>query len=118
MKKFLIFAGALVTLCLLLSTIGPFVLLCISIWLLYIVFKQFMKSKSVAAKIGWVILGFFIVSIGIANIYGIIGLAAIYILYLLYKQFKKEDTDTFIDVDTKSEDPFQNFEKQWEEFNY
>ena len=83
MKKFLLFIVGIIALMILLANLGPIVLLGVCVWLLYLVFKQFIKANSTAAKIGWVILGLFIVSIAFSNIYAVIGIAAAYILYVV-----------------------------------
>ncbi|RWZ58841.1 flagellar basal body rod protein [Halobacillus fulvus] len=114
MKKFLLFIAALVALAILLAHLGPMILLGVSVWLLYVVFKQFMKSGSTAAKIGWVVVGLIILSIAVSNIYAVIGVAAAYVLYLIYKNWTgRSKEETF----TKTDDPFTNFEKQWAELN-
>ncbi|MCA0971169.1 flagellar basal body rod protein [Halobacillus litoralis] len=112
MKKFLLFLAGLVALTILLANLGPMILLGVSVWLLYVVFKQFMKSESTAGKIAWVVLGLIILSVAVSNIYAVIGLAAAYGLYWIYKNWtgKKETV-------TKSDDPFTNFERQWADLN-
>lgn len=115
MKKFLLFIAGLAAFIVLLANFGPMVLLGLSLWLLYIVFKQFIKTDSTAAKIGWVIVGLFIFGIGLTNIYAVIGVAAAYVLYLIVKNWKDEDKD--IVGQAAEEDPFTNFERQWAELN-
>ncbi|CDQ18688.1 lia operon protein LiaI [Halobacillus karajensis] len=114
MKKFLLFLAGLIALAVLLANLGPMILLGVSVWLLYIVFKQFMKSDSTAGKIGWVVVGLITLSIAVSNIYAVIGVAAAYALYWIFKNWtsKKEDIQP-----TRSEDPFTNFEHQWAELN-
>ncbi|SFK40597.1 lia operon protein LiaI [Halobacillus dabanensis] len=113
MKKFLLFLAGLVALIVLLVNLGPMILLGVSVWLLYVVFKQFMKSDSTAGKIGWVVAGLIILSIAASNIYAVIGVAAACVLYWIYKNWtsKKEE------IHTRSDDPFTNFERQWAEMN-
>ncbi|MFA1819128.1 flagellar basal body rod protein [Virgibacillus oceani] len=112
MKKFLLFLGGLAALMIFLANLGPMVLLALSIWLLYIIFKKFLQSDSTAGKIGWVILGLFILSITFSNIYAVIGVAAAYGLYLIYKSWKKGDDDPVVEV-LDDGDPFRNFEREW-----
>ncbi|SHF86917.1 lmo0954 family membrane protein [Ornithinibacillus halophilus] len=114
MKKFLLFIVGLIALLVLLANLGPMVLLGVSVWLLYVIFKKFIKSDSVAGKIGWVFLGLIVVSIAFSNVFAVIGIAAAYILYVIYKGWKEDDEP----VGPKPNgDPFDNFEKQWAEFN-
>lgn len=115
MRKFMLFVGGLIALLVLLINLGPMVLLGLSVWLLYIVFKKFVKSDSVSAKIGWVILGLIILGIGFTNIYSVIGIAAAFALYWIVKNWKK-DGDSPV-VPTDDGDPFTNFERQWADLN-
>jgi lia operon protein LiaI len=112
MKKFLLFLGGLAALMILLVNLGPMVLLALSLWLLYIIFKKFLESDSAAGKIGWVILGLFILSITFSNIYALIGVAAGYALYLIYKNWKKDEDDFNVEL-VGDGDPFTNFECEW-----
>ncbi|MFD1019942.1 lmo0954 family membrane protein [Thalassobacillus hwangdonensis] len=116
MKKFLLFLGGLVALIILLANLGPMILLAVSAWLLYIVFKKFVKSDSTGKKILWTIIGLIILSISVSNIYSLIGVAAAYVLYVIIQKWKEND-DEEVDVMKKSDDPFTNFEKQWAEMN-
>ncbi|WP_028784248.1 flagellar basal body rod protein [Thalassobacillus devorans] len=119
MKKFMLFIAGLIALLVLLANLGPMVLLGVSVWLLYIVFRQFIKSDSTAGKIGWVIAGLLILSIAFANIYAVIGVGAAYALYVIYKHWHDEKLDDETIEPSKKEDPFTNFEKQWAEMkNY
>ncbi|WP_026907306.1 hypothetical protein [Paucisalibacillus globulus] len=115
MRKFMLFVGGLIALFVLLANLGPMVLLGLSGWLLYVVFKKFVKSDSVAAKIGWIILGLFILGIAFSNIYAVIGIAAAFGLYWIVKNWKKDDHDPIVPED--NDDPFANFERQWAELN-
>ncbi|WP_042150017.1 hypothetical protein [Paucisalibacillus sp. EB02] len=115
MRKFMLFVGGLIALLVLLTNLGPMVLLGLSVWLLYIIFKKFVKSHSVAGKIGWVILGLLILGIAFSNIYAVLGIAAAFALYWIVKNWKKEEHDTIIPADDN--DPFSNFERQWAELN-
>ncbi|WP_101842257.1 flagellar basal body rod protein [Halobacillus sp. Marseille-P3879] len=115
MKKFLLFLAGLVALAVLLANLGPMILLGVSVWLLYIVCKQFMKSDSTAAKIGWIIVGLIILSVAVSNIYAVIGLAAAYGIYLIAKNWTSSKGESA--PVTASNDPFTNFEKQWSELH-
>ncbi|WP_067727188.1 lmo0954 family membrane protein [Oceanobacillus damuensis] len=116
MRKFMLFVGGLIAFLILLANIGPMVLLALSVWLLYIVFKQFMKTDSTAAKVGWALAGLLIMSIAFSNMYAVIGLVAAYALYFIYKNWNKDEVPV-VDVMEKDDDPFTNFERQWAELN-
>lgn len=113
MRKFLLFLAGLAAALVILAMIGPMALLALGAWLLYLIFKQFMKSDSVGGKIGWVVLGLIVLSITFANGYAVIGLGAAIILYLVIKNWNKDDSV----IDAASNDPFTNFERQWADLN-
>ena len=112
MKKFMLFIGGLIAFFVLLVNLGPMVLFALSVWLLYIVFKKFMKNDSTAGKIGWVIVGLLVLSITISNIYALLGVVAIYAMYLIMKNWKDTDDDPVVHT-MKDDDPFTNFEREW-----
>ena len=116
MKKLLLLILAFIAVIILVVNLGPMILLGVSIWLLYVVFKQFMKSDSTGAKIGWAILGLVILSMATANIFSIIGVAAAIALYLIFKNWNGDDHDPGGKV-VDDQDPFTNFERQWSELN-
>jgi len=113
MKKFglLIVGGIAATI--LLSQLGPIIGLAISAAILYLVFKQFVKSKATWEKVVWGIAGLIMLTITASNLPAIIGVAAAYVLYLVYKKWNGSTTST----KTKENDPFTNFENQWNELN-
>jgi len=111
MKKFLLFLAGIVAVIVAFTMIGTMIMLGVSVWLLYIVFKQFTKSSSVLGKIAWLVIGLIILSMAVSHIYALIGLAAAYAVYLIYKQFKKPEPEVI-------NDPFTNFEKEWNELNH
>src|SRR5699024_8726767 len=116
MKKLLLLMFAFIAVIILVVNLGPMILLGVSIWLLYVVFKQFVKSDSTGAKIGWVILGLIILSIATTNVFSMIGVAAAIALYLIYKNWNDDDHDRDPHV-IDDGDPFTNFERQWSELN-
>ncbi|HLQ71237.1 MAG TPA: flagellar basal body rod protein [Bacillota bacterium] len=118
MKNFLFFTVALLALLVFLFNLGPLIILGASIWLLYIIFKQFMKSDTTSGRIGWVVLGLLVLSIGLSNVFAIAGIVAAIVLYMLYKHWKKTDGDVDpFDGKRHSDDPFTNFEREWDELN-
>ena len=116
MKKFMLFIAGLIAFFVLLVNLGPMVLFAFCVWLLYIVFKKFMKSDSTASKIGWVIVGMLVLSITISNIYALLGVVAIYAIYHIVKSWKNTDDDPVVHT-VKDDDPFTNFEREWADLN-
>ena len=115
MKKFMLFIGGLIALFILIANIGPMVLLALSVWLLYVCFKKFVKTDSTLVKVGWALVGLLVLSITFSNLYAVMGVAAAYVLYLIYKNWNKEE-DPVVHV-VEDDDPFTNFERQWAELN-
>ncbi|KOP71123.1 flagellar basal body rod protein [Cytobacillus solani] len=112
MKKFgLLMAGGIAAI-VLLTNLGPMIGLAISVAILYLVFKQFIKEKSTLGKIGWGIIGLIALMASASNIPAILGIAAAYVLYLVYKKW-----NTSKSVVAEEKDPFVNFEKQWADIN-
>lgn len=105
--------GGLIALVVLLHMIGPMALLSISLLLLYFVFKKFMASNSLGGKVGWTLVGLLLLMLAISNLYAILGLAAAYALYAIYKHWRKRDQT----IETVKNDPFTNFEMEWQDLN-
>ena len=114
MKKFGLFLIGATASIILLSQIGPMLGLVISAAILYFAFKQYTKATSTSGKIGWGTAGVIMLIITASNLPAIIGLAAAYVLYLVYKKWNNKQT---IITKKSSDNPFQNFEKQWSELN-
>ncbi|MDQ0155536.1 lmo0954 family membrane protein [Robertmurraya andreesenii] len=114
MKKFgLLLLGGIAAF-VLIANLGPLVGLAVSLAILYYVFKQFLKTDSLGLKIGLAILGFFLLMAAASNVPAIIGIVAAYILFVVYKKWNGTK-----EMAVESDDPFQNFEKQWSELkNY
>jgi lia operon protein LiaI len=111
MKKFgLLLVGGIAAI-VLLNTIGPMIGFLVSLVLLYFIFKQFLKTKSSGGKIGYGIIGFILFMSTIQHVPALIGVAAAYVLYLVYKKWNESK----ITMNEKDNDPFVNFEKQWNE---
>ncbi|PLR80030.1 flagellar basal body rod protein [Bacillus canaveralius] len=108
MKKFgLLLIGGIAAL-VLISQLGPMIGLAVSLLVLYLVVKQFLKTESTWAKIGWAAIGFMALMASASNVPAILGVAAAYILYVVYKQWNGRKM-TF----KEEKDPFVNFEKEW-----
>ena len=111
MKKFGLLLIGGISAIILLSMIGPIVGLAVSLIVLYFIFRQFLKAETKKGRIGLAILGLIVLLATIHNIPAIIGLLAAYVLYLVYKKWNETKHQTF----HEENDPFANFEKQWNE---
>ncbi|HAQ07883.1 MAG TPA: flagellar basal body rod protein [Bacillus bacterium] len=110
MKKFGLLAAGGIAAMVLITNLGPIIGLGVSLLVLYFVMKQFLKTDSTAAKIGWGIAGFIILMAAASNVPAILGIAAAYVLYLVYKNWDNKEKVQEIHEEN---DPFVNFEKQW-----
>ncbi|MGM8214964.1 flagellar basal body rod protein [Bacillaceae bacterium W0354] len=93
-----------------LVNLGPLILLGISVWVGYILFKQWFKTDSTGGKVAIIIVGIILLNIAVSNMFALIGLAAGYGLYVLFKK-----KDVVYEEEKVSNDPFTNFEKEWAE---
>jgi lia operon protein LiaI len=119
MKKFGLFILGFIAAIVLLANLGPMLGLAISLGLLYLVVKQFLKAEASSGKIIWAILGFIILAITIANLPAIIGIVAAYVLYVIYKNWNSKKENEIESESESQSDPFTHFEKQWAELkNY
>lgn len=109
MKKAGLLLLGIIAAIVLLSNLGSLVGMMVSLVILYIAFKKFVQADSTTGKVIWGILGFIGLSTAVANMPAILGLVAIYILYVVYKKWDGAS------YDKKDNDPFTNFEKQWDE---
>jgi lia operon protein LiaI len=113
MKKFGLFLVGGIAAIILLKTIGPIIGLLIGLALLYILLKQFLKTNSTVGKIGFGLVGLFVLMGTIHQVPALIGVAAAYVLYLVYKNWNSTKS-----MDKKEDlDPFTNFEKQWSQIS-
>jgi lia operon protein LiaI len=111
MKKFGLFLIGGMAAIILLHSIGPMIGLVISLAMLYFIYKKFLKTESTGWKIALIIVGLMVLSSTIHHIPALIGVGAAYVLFLVYKEWNKSKK-TF---DKEGNDPFVNFEKQWDE---
>ncbi|MGJ9383046.1 hypothetical protein [Salipaludibacillus sp. CF4.18] len=57
MKSFLMFVLGIAAVFVFLANLGPLILIGISLFLLYVIYKQFIKSESTFSKVVWIVLG-------------------------------------------------------------
>ncbi|WP_422124103.1 ABC transporter permease [Planococcus sp. X10-3] len=92
-----------------LSNLGPIIGLAFSGVIIYIGVHYYLKSTSTAAKILWAIVGAIGALSAVSNVPAIIGVLAIAVLWYIYKNWNEETIAA-----TVKNDPFTNFEKQWD----
>ncbi|MDZ5782705.1 lmo0954 family membrane protein [Marinococcus luteus] len=94
-----------------LSNLGPLLLLAAGVALAYIVYRQFQESTSTAARVFWVIVGIAAILLALTNIYAVIALLGLYAIYWSVKKWSDDELD--IDRRTRTKDPFTGFEEEW-----
>ncbi|QDP41338.1 lmo0954 family membrane protein [Radiobacillus deserti] len=90
MKTFLLAVLAIVAAILIVSNIGPMILLTISLLVSYYAIKKFVLTSSVTEKILWGFVILIGISLSLANIPAFIGVVAFVVLYYTYKKWKKD----------------------------
>ncbi|KMM35866.1 hypothetical protein [Guptibacillus hwajinpoensis] len=109
MKKIGLVMIGIIAAVILLSNLGSLLGMILSVGVLYLAIKKFIKADATTGKVIWGLIGFIGLSTAVANMPAILGILAIYILYVVYRKWnelgeKKDDND-----------PFPHFEKQWDE---
>ena len=89
MKKLgLIIIGGIAAFVLLVNFV-PMLALAITIGIGYLVLREFLKAKTIGAKLIWGLIGFVVISVSISNLPSIIGLVAAFVLYIVYKKWNE-----------------------------
>ena len=103
MRTFGVFLLAVIAVFLLLANAGPLVILAIGVWLLYLIFRQFVKASTTGGKIVWLLLGVLVLSFTVPNVFGLLAVLGAYVLYVLF--FRKDgeqhhdEKDLFTDLE-------------------
>ncbi|MBD7944681.1 MULTISPECIES: ABC transporter permease [Psychrobacillus] len=114
MKKFGLVTLGIIAGIVALVNLGPLLGLGISALFVFAGVHFYLKSDSSLLKIFWAIVGIIGLLTAISNIPGFVGILSIVALYFIWKKWKKDDISLSI---PKTDDPFVNFEKQWNELN-
>jgi lia operon protein LiaI len=109
MKKFgyLLLGGVAVVV--LLSNLAPMIALGISLLIMYYAYKGFIKTNSTFNKVVLAIIGVIALFASASNLPAILGFVAVYVLYIVFKKWKNPTAAK----NMEDNDPFTNFEKEW-----
>lgn len=115
MKKFWLVVLAIIMGIVALSNLGAMIGMAICGVIVYFSLKQFLATDSTAGKIIWAIIGF----IGLSGLFhslpALFGIAAVYVLYTIYRNWDKGPKKSPQPPAEEKVDPFEGFERQWEE---
>lgn len=108
MKKFGLALLGIIAGITIIGMIGPLGGLLLSGAIAYTGFHFYVKANSSFSKVIWALVGIAGTLIAIAHFPGVIGLIAIAALVYVYYKWDRSAKQK-----TQSNDPFQNFEKEW-----
>lgn len=111
MRKVLLATLGIIAAITFLCSLGNLLGLALSAAVIFTGLHFYLKANSTLTKIIWATIGILGVISAISNIPGLIGLLALAATYWVYKKWDS-DAPTF-KKSTSSNDPFTNFEKQW-----
>lgn len=112
MKKFGLAALGIIAGIVLLANLGSMVALAISALIAFAGLHYLRKSETTFAKVCWTIVLIIGLITSISNIPAFIGILALVGVYYVWRKWNDRETDTVL---PKSDDPFMNFERQWDE---
>lgn len=111
MKNFgLVLLGIVAGLALVLN-VGPIIVLAVTGAIALVSYHYWKKSQSMFAKVVWMTVLVISVIGSISNIGAFIGIIALIGVYYVYRKWK----DRNVNPNVISNDPFTNFERQWNE---
>lgn len=116
MKKFGLFVLGVIAGIVALANLGSLLGLAVSALIVLAGVHFYLKSDSTFLKIFWAIVGIIGLLSAIANIPGFFGILAIVGVYYVVKKWRNESISFSAPI-AKSDDPFVNFEKQWNELS-
>ena len=114
MKKIILVVLGVIAAIVLLGNLGSLLALALSAFIAYIGFQNFRKSDSTIGRLFWGIVLLIGLLTAVSNVPAFFGIIAIIGLLYIWNKWHSVQNDDIIDQ-PKSDDPFVNFEKQWDE---
>lgn len=108
MNKFWMITLGIIAGIIVLSNLGAIMALAISALIVYMGFHYYMKSNSTVAKVWWAFVGIVGAISAIANVPALFGVAAAIGIWMIYRQWNGRPVAV-----AKTNDPFTNFEREW-----
>lgn len=116
MKKFGLLVLGITAGIVALASLGSLLGLGVSALIVFAGMHFYLKSESTFLKIFWAIVGIIGILTAVSNVPGFFGILAIAGIWYVVKKWKNESV-SFSTPTVKSDDPFVNFEKQWNELS-
>lgn len=95
MKTFILVVFGVIASIIFLSTLGPMILLAISLAIAYYGVRKLILTDSVVGKLGWAMLVLIGLSLSLSNAGAFVGIVAFVILYYIYKSWKQTKRDEY-----------------------
>lgn len=111
MRKVLLASIGIIAAITFLCSLGNLLGLALSAAVIFAGLHFYLKAQSGFAKFMWIFIGIMGVLSAISNIPGLIGLLALAAIYWIYKKW--DSTSPVFKKTVRNDDPFTNFEKQW-----
>lgn len=111
MKKYTLAGCGIVAAFIVIANLGSLLALALSLLIAYMGFHYFRKTNSSFKKFFWgvvVLIGLFS---AISNIPAFIGIIALLAMYYVWRKWNTDEEDGVI---SEPEDPFANFEREWQ----
>lgn len=112
MKKFWLATLGIIAALVVLANLGSLLALTVSALIAYAGFHYFRKSESTFKKFFWGVVLLIGLLTGISNVPAFIGIIALVGVFYVWKKWNGVEKDSII---SDSNDPFDNFERQWNE---
>jgi lia operon protein LiaI len=116
MKKFGLLVLGIIAGIVAVASLGNLLGLAVSALVVFAGLHFYLKSDSTFLKIFWAIVGICGLFSAVANIPGFFGILAIVGVWYVVKKWNNQPV-SFSQSIVKSDDPFVNFEKQWNELS-
>jgi len=114
MKKFGLFIIGVIAGLIALANLGSLLALAVSALIVYAGVSQYVKASTTWTKILWASVALIGLLTAAANVPAFFGVLAIAAIYFVVKKWKEEPVVLQAAV---TDDPFMNFEKQWNELS-
>lgn len=100
MKKMGLFFTGVIAAIFLLASVGPVILLAISLFIIYCSAKEFLRTDSNLTKMLWALIGLAALAASLSNLPAILGVIAVYVLYVIYKKWDSQKQAVSTEVES------------------